>query len=197
MSAGQYPGPKPIPRGPAMQPSDRRHLHAVRVSHRAVEPPISVGDHEGLPTEPDWEQTFPRPARRRELAQAGRRQPVESEEQLDSSNRRCRHVAHATWSLVVPELHAKKLLAKVDVLALHMLCVTVARLDQAERDLSINGAMSRGREGTVVKNPALTAARQYRDQFNRLIPEFGLSPSARMRLRVGDFGTEEGDGLFD
>jgi P27 family predicted phage terminase small subunit len=106
-------------------------------------------------------------------------------------------VAHATWDLVVSELAKTGVLAKVDQLALQILCTTMARLDQAERDLSVNGTMLRGRDGGVVKNPAVTMAKQQREAFNRLLPEFGLSPSARTRLRTRDYLTDDGDGLFD
>lgn len=185
------PGPKPTP-----QPSNVHELFSPshRPTHEGVKPPVEA------PAEPDWEQTFPKAAARLKLAEIdtirGSRRSRPATAHLDELNRRARFVAHATWNLVVPDLVERHLVAKVDALALKDLCVTVARLDQAERDISTNGAMLPTERG-MVKNPALTMAKAYREQFNRLLPEFGLSPSARTRLRANDFGTDDGDGLFD
>lgn len=182
------PGPKPMP----------ANVHQIYPpGHRTTD------DHLQLPVEapdePDWLQTFPTPKGRVDIAKTYKvreRLGMVSDEQLDAQNKRARFVAHATWALVVPDLLARGILAKVDQLALKDLCLTCARLDQAEREISAKGALLQGERG-MVKNPALTMAKQYREQFNRLLPEFGLSPSARTRLKAQNFGTDDGDGLFD
>lgn len=61
------------------------------------------------------------------------------------------------------------------------LCVCVARIDQAERDLSERGLMVTAERGTV-KNGAATIAGQYRTQLARYKRELGLSPSARTSI---------------
>jgi len=182
------PGPKP-------SPSNVRQLYPA--SHRPESQHLQLPVE--APPEPDWTHTFPQPAARAKLLEdlsPLRRLQMESDANLDALNKRARLVAHATWELVVPDLLARGILAKVDHLALKELCVVVARLDQAEREISAKGPLLIGERG-MVKNPALTSARMYRDAFNRLLPEFGLSPSARTRLKAQDFGTDDGDGLFD
>ncbi len=71
----------------------------------------------------------------------------------------------------------------VDRTTVRDLCVCVARIDQAERDLSERGLMVTAERGTV-KNGAATIATQYRGQLARYIRELGLSPSARTSITV-------------
>jgi P27 family predicted phage terminase small subunit len=185
------PGPKP-------QPTNVRELYPS--SHRAEFDSAATALPAEAPDEPNWLETFPAPAGRVAIAKhygTKERLGVSSDAHLDGLNKRARAVAAATWALVVPDLKVRGMLAKVDQLALKELCVAVARIDQAEREISAKGPMLLGRDGGTVKNPALTMAKTYREQFNKLLPEFGLSPSARTRLQRGDFGTDDGDGLFD
>ncbi|WP_326811564.1 P27 family phage terminase small subunit [Streptomyces scopuliridis] len=72
------------------------------------------------------------------------------------------------------------------------LCVCVARIDQAERDLSERGLMVTAERGTV-KNGAATIAAQYRTQLARYIRELGLSPSARTAITVPESDDDDSD----
>ncbi|EOT05420.1 hypothetical protein K530_03639 [Streptomyces noursei CCRC 11814] len=72
------------------------------------------------------------------------------------------------------------------------LCVCVARIDQAERDLSERGLMVTAERGTV-KNGASTIAGQYRTQLARYIRELGLSPSARIAITAPDLDDDDSD----
>jgi P27 family predicted phage terminase small subunit len=113
------------------------------------------------PVEPDWAALFPEggDAETRDLLEA---------------------TAHAEWSAVVPVLHGSGLLAgPLDVQALADYCVCVARIQQCERDVTVRGLVVKGREGTVVRNPSITSATQYRTQLRSLISSLGLSPAAR------------------
>ncbi|AYG81836.1 hypothetical protein DWB77_04003 [Streptomyces hundungensis] len=73
--------------------------------------------------------------------------------------------------------------------------VCVARIDQAERDLSERGLIVTAERGTV-KNGAATIAAQYRTQLARYICELSLSPSARTAITAPE---PEGDdsGVWD
>lgn len=182
------PGPKPAP-------SNVHHLYPP--SHRPQDSGLQLPVER--PDEPDWALIFPTPAKRAaaaKLASTRERRAMMPSDVLDAINQRARHVAHTTWALVVEDLYQRGVIAKVDQIALRDLCITIARLDQAEREISAKGALLEGERG-LVKNPALTFARQYREQLNRLLPEFGLTPSARTRLKAQGFGTDDGDGLFD
>lgn len=115
--------------------------------------------------EPDWQQVFT-PSRSAETERA---------------NARCREVASEEWRRIVPVLEIAAGLGEVDHTTVKDLCVCVARIDQAERDLSERGLMVTAERGTV-KNGSATIAAQYRAQLARYIRELGLSPSARVGI---------------
>lgn len=126
--------------------------------------------------EPDWSEVFkasPDPA-------------------VEVANTRCREVASEEWRRVVPVLEVAAGIGEVDHATVRDLCVCVARIDQAERDLSERGLMVTAERGTV-KNGAATIAAQYRTQLARYIREFGLSPSARTAITAPDFDDIESD----
>ncbi|GAA1186364.1 P27 family predicted phage terminase small subunit [Kitasatospora gansuensis] len=116
-------------------------------------------------TEPDWRQVF----------------TTSRFTETERANARCRAVASEEWRRVVPALEVAAGLGEVDHTTVKDLCVCVARIDQAERDLSERGLMVTAERGTV-KNGAATIAAQYRSQLARYIRELGLSPSARVAI---------------
>lgn len=74
-------------------------------------------------------------------------------------------------------------------------CVTVARLWQAERELSRTGLVVETERGNV-KSPWVTIAGQYRSHFRALVGELGLSPAAATRITPPESGGDD-DGVFD
>ncbi|MGK5731176.1 phage terminase small subunit P27 family [Streptomyces sp. URMC 124] len=129
--------------------------------------------------EPDWSEVFktsPDPA-------------------VESANTRCREVSSIEWRRVVPVLEVSAGIGDVDHATVKDLCVCVARIDQAERDLSERGLMVTAERGTV-KNGAATIAGQYRTQLARYIRELGLSPSARASIHPPDDGDDD-SGIWD
>jgi P27 family predicted phage terminase small subunit len=127
-------------------------------------------------TEPDWTEVF-------------KSSPLA---ELEAANARCREVASAEWRRVVPVLEIAAGIGEVDHATVKDLCVCVARIDQAERDLSERGPMATAERGTV-KNGAATIAAQYRTQLARYIRELGLSPSARTAITTPETDDEESD----
>ncbi|WP_052856505.1 MULTISPECIES: phage terminase small subunit P27 family [Streptomyces] len=126
--------------------------------------------------EPDWSEVFkssPDPA-------------------VEAANLRCREVASAEWRRVVPVLEVSAGIGEVDYATVKDLCVCVARIDQAERDLSERGLMVTAERGTV-KNGAATIAAQYRTQLARYVRELGLSPSARTAITAPDSDDDDSD----
>lgn len=162
-------------------PRPRPSLQVVREGnpgHRPVREGLKLPPAEL--TEPDWLQTFPKvPGRDR----AG-------------EMRRARFVARREWRRVVPVLQKTAGLGAVDAAILHDLCVIVARLDQAERDISRNGIWVPGERGAQ-KNPCVTAAAGYRTQLKAYIGELGLSPSSRTKLTPPEAADDDGDDAFD
>lgn len=64
-------------------------------------------------------------------------------------------------------------------------CIHTARIEQMERQLSIDGVIVQGQRGEV-KNPLVTVLNQYRTHRRSLTAELGLSPSAAARLVRAD-----------
>ncbi|MGW7411674.1 phage terminase small subunit P27 family [Streptomyces sp. NPDC054863] len=129
-------------------------------------------------TEPNWSDVFTPSADRA----------------VEAANSRCRAVASEEWRRVVPILEVAAGIGDVDHTTVKDLCVCVARIDQAERDLSERGLMVTAERGTV-KNGAATIATQYRGQLARYIRELGLSPSARTSITVPE--PEDDSDLWD
>ncbi|MFD7313963.1 phage terminase small subunit P27 family [Streptomyces sp. NPDC059883] len=112
--------------------------------------------------------------------------------EVETANARCREVASQEWRRVVPVLEVAAGIGEVDHASVKDLCVCVARIDQAERDLSERGLMVTAERGTV-KNGAATIAAQYRTQLARYIRELGLSPSARAAITAPESDDEDSD----
>ncbi|MER6052975.1 phage terminase small subunit P27 family [Streptomyces sp. NPDC001793] len=129
--------------------------------------------------EPEWNEVF----------------KVSPDPAVESANVRCRQVASVEWRRVVPILEVAAGIGEVDHTTVKDLCVCVARIDQAERDLSERGLMVTAERGTV-KNGAATIAGQYRTQLARYIRELGLSPSARTAITAPEM-EDEGSGIWD
>ncbi|MFE2496011.1 phage terminase small subunit P27 family [Streptomyces scopuliridis] len=126
--------------------------------------------------EPDWSEVF----------------KSSSDPAVESANVRCRDVASTEWRRVVPVLEVTAGIGAVDDATVKDLCVCVARIDQAERDLSERGLMVTAERGTV-KNGAATIATQYRTQLARYIRELGLSPSARTAITAPESDDDDSD----
>lgn len=155
-------------------PRPRPALQVVREG--GTPRPSVVVPPDELP-EPEWLDTWP--ATRDKVQQR--------------INARAREVARREWRRVVPVLKVAAGLGAVDATILHDYCVCVARLDEAERDISTRGALVLGERGWQ-KNGYTTIAAQLRTQLARYIGELGLSPSARTRLAPAKKGGEGDDG---
>ncbi|WHM36239.1 phage terminase small subunit P27 family [Streptomyces sp. BPTC-684] len=127
-------------------------------------------------TEPDWSGVF----------------PPSPDPAVEPANIRCREVASEEWRRVVPILEVAAGIGEVDHTTVKDLCVCVARIDQAERDLSERGLIVTAERGTV-KNGAATIAGQYRTQLARYIRELGLSPSARTAITAPEPEDDDSD----
>jgi len=104
----------------------------------------------------------------------------------------CRARAAQEWDRVVPVLRASVGLGNPDYSLVVDLCVTVARLEFCEHQLSTEGLIVIGQRGPC-RNPLTTVATQYRTQFKTYIGELGLSPSARTGMPSRKDGDDEDD----
>lgn len=158
-----------------MPPRPKPALSVVREGnpgHRPVKESLTLPPADL--SEPDWSETF-----------------VAGPDSVDAE--RCREIASREWRRVVPVLQVSAGLSGVDANLVHDYCVCVARIDQCERDLSLNGLTMLGERGWQ-KNGASTIVGQYRAQLRTYIGELGLSPSSRVKLPPGG---DDGDDPFD
>ncbi|WP_369376122.1 P27 family phage terminase small subunit [Streptomyces sp. cg36] len=124
------------------------------------------------PVEPDWSELL----------------PGDSAEDV-------RVKARDVWARTVPALvHSAGLTDPQRETAIEY-CVTVARLWQAERELSRTGLVVETERGNV-KSPWVTIAHQYRSHFRSLVGELGLSPASATRITPPESGGDD-DGIFD
>jgi P27 family predicted phage terminase small subunit len=87
----------------------------------------------------------------------------------------------AAWRRFAP-LVAEHGVTPADTTALVDLCTCVVRLQQAEAAIAQHGVLVDGYRGSLVKNPAVAVAMQYRAAFHRWCDAFGLTPAAREKL---------------
>ena len=162
--------------GPARKPS----LQIVREGNPGHHPEERLRGGVKLPpaapAEPDWTERFP---------------TVPKKPALASAAKRCRDRARREWRTIVPVLDAMGLLAKVDGQVLEEWCTCVARLDQAERQISLEGLTMQGERG-MQRNGAAILAQGYRTQMRKLMGELGLTPLARDTMRGDPGGAGDG-----
>ncbi|UJP39338.1 phage terminase small subunit P27 family [Cellulomonas palmilytica] len=126
--------------------------------------------------EPKWSEVFPGPRR---------------------SERRARAVAATHWRRLAPTLSRSVGLTGEQQDSLVELCITLARIDQGERALSMQGVVTESERGSV-KNPWTTVLNQYRSHFRSLAAELGLTPSSLARVGGrGGAGDDDEDDPFD
>ncbi|QDY79784.1 P27 family phage terminase small subunit [Streptomyces qinzhouensis] len=144
------------------------------------------------------EGTF-RPDRNSEGARFAPLEPIEpdwTELLPGDASEDVRGKAADVWARTVPALVASAGLTDSQRETVIEYCLTVARLWQAERELSRTGLVVETERGNV-KSPWVTIAHQYRTHFRSLVGELGLSPAAATRITPPDFGGDDDDDVFD
>lgn len=99
--------------------------------------------------------------------------------------------ALAEWKRITPELITAGLLCSVDMAALAMYCMAYARWVKAEEMIAFGSAMTPISGGlvTCAKNGFEQLSQWYivsgkeQERLHKMLTEFGLSPSARARVR--------------
>jgi P27 family predicted phage terminase small subunit len=99
-------------------------------------------------------------------------------------------VAVMEWNRIAPELIEKKLLTVPDLAAFTLYCLNVARVVAAERMIAKDGLTTWSQSG-MKAHPAVLIARQCGAEVRKFAQEFGLTPSARTRVRVPDKPAEQ------
>lgn len=95
-------------------------------------------------------------------------------------------VGKMEWNRVGPELVAKQLLTVVDMAAFTSYCIAVSRLVACEKIIRKHGMTLETPQGFEQARPEVAIAKHCTADIVRLSREFGLTPSARTRVRVPD-----------
>ena len=98
-------------------------------------------------------------------------------------------MAKDCWDQITPLLEGMNVITKADEVALSMLCKTYANWRRAEELLAKHGDVYpiRDNEGNVKylqQSPYVSIARNNLLALKGMLEQFGLTPSARSRLRV-------------
>jgi P27 family predicted phage terminase small subunit len=104
-------------------------------------------------------------------------------------------IAKEEWASIIPILQEMKLVSTADGKALAAYCQCYSRWREAEKLIDKHGPIVEepilNKEGDVVgtkykKNPACNIAKEMVVQMRAFLSLFGLDPSSRSRLRVGE-----------
>lgn len=87
------------------------------------------------------------------------------------------------WNRTGPKLVDAKMLHETDLPAFEAYCMNIELMIQARFSIRDDGMMVMGHRGWV-RNPAIAAFGQASTAIRGFISEFGLSPSARSRIRI-------------
>jgi P27 family predicted phage terminase small subunit len=102
------------------------------------------------------------------------------------------------WRRIAPLLAETGLLTAIDRAALAGYCQAYGRWVEAERALETHGTLVRSASGFPVVSPYLRIADRAMRQMHSLLVEFGMTPSARSRIKAGEppQGTDPFDELL-
>jgi P27 family predicted phage terminase small subunit len=100
--------------------------------------------------------------------------------------------AKKEWKRMAKTLEAIGVLTQVDAAAFAGYCQAYARWKEAEEFLSKHGTIFKTPSGYIQQVPQVSIAQTYLKIMKDFCSEFGLTPSARSRIRVdGDTSTND------
>lgn len=110
-------------------------------------------------------------------------QPDEGVPVCPSKNRRVREV----WDYTMKQLQAMRTITMADRDNLHAYCQAVVLFEDATKILETEGLMSgAASSGRQMQHPATKIQASAMMNMRSLANEFGLTPAARTKIRVGD-----------
>jgi P27 family predicted phage terminase small subunit len=120
----------------------------------------------------------------------GKRALNEREPQLEPGIPTCPDHLDATackeWDRVSKLLVDMKVLTEADYIALGNLCQAYSTLIAAQRQLNKSGILYKTNSGYVQQSPLLGIVTAQTTIVNKLLAEFGLTPSSRTRVAIVD-----------
>ncbi|MEM8873658.1 MAG: phage terminase small subunit P27 family [Planctomycetota bacterium] len=102
--------------------------------------------------------------------------------------------AAAKFRALTKLLTPHRILTDADVDALAVLASALAQYDHAEGEIAKYGTVIKSAQGVPIQSPYMSVQRSAWERIKVLLPEFGLTPSARVRLGMV---TEDDDNSDD
>lgn len=131
----------------------------------------------------------PKPTALKKLAgNPGKRQLNAREPQAKLSVPECPdhldEIAKKEWVRVSKLLLGMKVLTEADYIALGNLCQAYSTMIQAQTQMNKTGMLFKTKSGYVQQSPLFTIISTQHTIVNKLLAEFGLTPSSRSRLQI-------------
>lgn len=93
-------------------------------------------------------------------------------------------IAAIEWARVRDLFKVQNIFTEADRAALSAYCVCYGRWVEAEDHVRATGMMVKSPSGYPMQNPWLSIANKAFQQLNKLMPEFGMTPSSRSRVKT-------------
>jgi P27 family predicted phage terminase small subunit len=104
--------------------------------------------------------------------------------------------ARQCWEVCAKELHAKGMLATVDLALLRAYCYQTALMMEAEEELEMNGKTEvrhTANGSHYVRSPWVAILSDATEKVSKIGQQFGFSPSSRTRISVPKSDKKEAD----
>lgn len=99
------------------------------------------------------------------------------------------------WATLTKQLHGADILTRIDGQGLEMLCEAYANWIEANNNLRIGGLVVEDPiTGVPKQSPYASMADKYFHQMRQMLIEFGMTPSARARVKKAKDAKPSGDG---
>ena len=105
--------------------------------------------------------------------------------------------ARKEWVRITAILARQRVLADSDQAALVIYCQSWATYKHAQAQIDEHGSVIMSNQGTPIRNPYSTIVNQCWDRIRPLLDHFGLSPTARGRLKLDQVDEGPADPGFD
>lgn len=143
----------------------------------------------------------PKPTAVRRLEGNASKRPINDREPEPDARRPRRpawlsYAGARIWSYYAPRLHDAGLLVTIDRDLFAMFCQYVGRYIEAEQEIAQRGMVYETANGNLIQSPYVSISNRSHNAALRLAREFGLTPSSRSRIVIGDGGKQETDDLL-
>jgi P27 family predicted phage terminase small subunit len=95
------------------------------------------------------------------------------------------------WRTVSRQLSAARILTELDKPALVLYCEAWARWRDATDQVEARGMLVKAPSGYPMQNPYLAIANKAFEQMQKMLVEFGMTPSSRSRIQVQEEDTAD------